>query len=461
MSRDLIADTKFDELGGRPWSRTASHRATATELEIVAGAREHGISVEEYNSQVACGKVIDYLMAKEQRYCCLSKSICEAAFVMPEVCRSGNWAPSMTNTMHRVYLFMFLNYALQLTILYMFAQTEQVVDKFSGQMFLCNFGADVQHCPDAPNCIGPGGTNYQNASRMYSFRSWMLRTFVKDSLKQIFPEKAGLAESSMDPGEYGLESYWVRFVCVFVFMLSVLHDLRGTYDMINILWYVPTKAEAWLSYEVPSWASKAKVKEILDVGELDFVKIRIAGIPRSAKIRNILLIIVPRLFIWVNTAKFGVMFLMETSGIEDTIVNVTALTYILDLDDLVFATFFHGSLHHIMDKLEPWEWKNVNAQEHVAVEEAFQAVVDDSKGPALLFRLLPWRPVLVLMLSVFFVWDYYATHCEVSPTGAIYSKALSLPKQQLFPVLNLFIPWLGQETEEEPFWSMPSEHEEQ
>jgi hypothetical protein len=57
------------------------------------------------------------------------------------------------------------------------------------------------------------------------------RTFVRDSLKALFPDRVEEIEQKIDPGEYGVESYWCRFACCFVFMISCMDSLS---DLVRI-----------------------------------------------------------------------------------------------------------------------------------------------------------------------------------------------------------------------------------
>merc|ERR1740138_608466 len=122
------------------------------------------------------------------------------------------------------------------------------MDAFAGQMYLCDFGAHVEQCP-GPHCIGPGGTNI-TAPRMYSYAAWSVRNYVKDSMKAIFPEKADEIDEKVDPGEYGVESYWCRLVRCFIYMLTVMNELYLIFRMTALLWYVPAKAEPWIQHDV-------------------------------------------------------------------------------------------------------------------------------------------------------------------------------------------------------------------
>jgi len=414
-------------------------------------ARQHGMSPKEYSAHVAGGKVVTFLMDRDHGECVLRGSIYDAALVMPQICRSSGWPKSLSVIAVRCYFFLMLNLCLQGFVLYMIVQEEQVMDKFAGQMYLCDFGAWVETCPDGPNCIGPSGTNYQNAGRMYSYDAWATRTYVRDALKTLFPEKAEEINKSIDPGEYGLENYHCRLVCVFIFIMFVLSDLRSTLDMVYICWFVPSEAEPWLEYRVPSWDTKERVKQVLDASELDFVTFKLAGMPLRWKIINIALIIVPKFWLWRMTTRGGITFLMETAGIESVIINVTALTFILNLDEMIFELFSHKCVHHILEKMEPYHIND--SPEDQTSEEAFKALRKDSKRRCRC-DLFPYRLVLAVVLTVAFIWEYYATHCMASPRGGTVSQPVSLPMSELYPVLSFILPmWFPPEEQPNPFWN--------
>merc|ERR1719375_2832835 len=102
----------------------------------------------------------------------------------------------------------------------MMFKEQNVMERFSGQMNLCDFGAHIEQCHEehaASGCIGPAGTRY-TASRLYSWPQWSARKFVQESLKSLFPDKVHDIEEKVDIGEYGLEDYWCRTASVFVFM---------------------------------------------------------------------------------------------------------------------------------------------------------------------------------------------------------------------------------------------------
>ena len=74
---------------------------------------------------------------------------------------------------------------------------------------------------------------------------WYLSRFVRESLQKVFPEYSDAIAANVDPGEWGLENYYCRLVCVFVFMMSVVDDLRESFRMVMLLWQAPTSDDMW------------------------------------------------------------------------------------------------------------------------------------------------------------------------------------------------------------------------
>merc|ERR1719359_959667 len=104
-------------------------------------------------------------------------------------------------------------------MLYMISKEERINDKFGGKMHLCNFGAGLPDCPENSDCIGPRGTSY-TPERLYDFDLWIARVFLRDSLASLFPDRLSDIDRVADPGEYGLESYYLRLACCFLFVIG-------------------------------------------------------------------------------------------------------------------------------------------------------------------------------------------------------------------------------------------------
>merc|ERR1719230_203171 len=71
------------------------------------------------------------------------------------------------------------------------------------------------------------------------------------------------------------------------------------------------------------------------MGSVDEVQVHIAGMTYFWKFVNMILVVMPKLFLWKLTAETGVTILMETAGIDDLITNSVGLTFILGLDELI------------------------------------------------------------------------------------------------------------------------------
>jgi len=69
--------------------------------------------------------------------------------------------------------------------------------------------------------------------------------------------------------------------------------------------------------------------------------------------------------------------------------------------------------------------------------------------------LLPWRPIVTLLLTLAFVGDYYHVHCQDNGKGGLVAKALSLPNSQTYPLWSFFFPWLSVDKESTHYWSPP------
>merc|ERR1712110_1060237 len=59
--------------------------------------------------------------------------------------------------------------------------------------------------------------------------------------------------------------------------------------------------------------------------------------PMTWKVINATLIVLPKAVLFKQTAETGIVFLMETSGIQDIIVNSVGLAFILNLDELIYS----------------------------------------------------------------------------------------------------------------------------
>merc|ERR1712217_139730 len=103
--------------------------------------------------------------------------------------------------------------------------------------------------------------------------------------------------------------------------MGVLDDLKGSIQLIQLFWYVPSENLPWISYEEPDWEEKETAKRIHSWNELDCVSFKVNGMSLPWKFFNLILVWLPKSLIWYRLASVGYLFLMETSGILDVTIN--------------------------------------------------------------------------------------------------------------------------------------------
>jgi len=337
------------------------------------------------NPIIAAGKAISILTKREKIGQCEieTASAYGAAVAMPQIARSSEWSGTLTSLAIRSYFFLAVNIGLQSFVLSMIGTEQLLMYPFAGQMHLCDFGATIPSCsadPDAPNCMGPGGTTL-SYPRLYPFSIWNTRGFIKDSLKSMFPHRAAEIHANVDPGEYGMESYWCRMACVFIFMMAVVDDLRGTIRLAFLLWKVPTEAQSWIRYDPPAWCDKSHAKAVHGWTELDLVKFQVAGMPFMWKTINFIIVFVPKVCLWLALASTGVQYLMETANIVNMVVNAMALTFVLDIDEMVFARLTTKITQHIMSKLERLPLYEMTEEDCETEEQVIARFEEEEYGP--------------------------------------------------------------------------------
>jgi len=415
----------------------------------------------QLNARVAASKAISILMKMEHEgYCGVEQdSVYGAAVVMPQIARSAGWPKTLVVLTIRVYIFLVVNFLLQGFLVCVINEEAIVMNAYSGQMHLCDFGASIESCPGAPSCLGPSGTEI-TAPRLYSYAIWSTRIFIRDSMKTIFPDKADEIEGKIDPGEYGIENYYCRLVCCFLFMMAVVDDLRATIELGYLLLLTPSQADFWIHYETPEWAEKDEAKAVHSWGELDLVKFQIGGMPRKWKMVNLLFVLLPKLILWYGVTSAGFRFLMETAGIVDLVVNAMALTFVLSIDEMIMERFGTVATKHMMSRLEAFPLFDTKEEEHETAEQAYRRVtMDEELGKngilsdcKLLILLVPKRLIFVALLMVIFIYKYYYTNCKRMEDGTWVSMDMYLPRKVKWDPLSLLF---GHDTETTPFWTMP------
>mmetsp|Transcript_17693 Transcript_17693/g.41021 ORF Transcript_17693/g.41021 Transcript_17693/m.41021 type:complete len:497 (+) Transcript_17693:56-1546(+) len=483
-SRELQSSRRSRESTGSPayaavYSGEArSHSSDRRELQASTGAEaETEDGLEQREARIAAARLAGLLLSGGHLKI-EAGSVYGAALLMPQIARSGGWSGALTTLALQSYFFLFLNIVLQTMTNYMIAQEEKVFDLFAGQMYLCDFGANLPSCPEGPGCEGPGGTSY-SPPRVYEFDTWNTRVYVREALRQLFPDRVEEVDKYADPGEYGLESLWCRYLCCLIFMLSVLEELLSCLNMAHMLWAIPTKNRTWVSFKEAGGAacesidpegfraggmeSKASKVQDADWHEqwLDTVRIKVAGMSIFWKVVTALVVWLPKALMWKITVQSGITMLMETSSIENLIVNSVALTYVLNIDEMVCSSLMSDACHTILERCEQFELFDVDAK--MKELESDDLTLESYGGRhrfSILWKVIPFKFIVVLLLTWLFIWDYFSMHCERDVDGRFVSKSMYRPRSLAYGLMNLVFPnFATVPSEDTPFWEMPHPHE--
>jgi len=419
-----------------------------------------GETTSEAEAKYYSALLIGSFLVREGGSCDIEQgSAYGAALLMPQVARSAGWPVYLTGLTVRAIAFLCVNMFLQYNMLALISVEENVMNHYAGQMNLCNYGV---------GSIGPMGTEVTPA-RTYSWNQWATRVFVKDSLKALFPHRTDDIDSTVDPGEYALESHKARYVCCFVFILATMGEAFLILNMAKLLWTVPTKAESWITSPNQSTGLASLEQTIEDLqdedsdteGEnawLDKVRIAVAGIPLSWKIVYLLLIWLPKLILWVLCCRIGVTFLMETAGIEDVIVNAVAMTFILNIDEMLCNTLMHESTKQMLSKCEEYVLFDVTAEANMTEQDIMKEFSEKQTWKHFRLKdvldLLPMKLISALGLTTIFVLNYYYVRCDFNEDGQVVSKPMYLPTSPHLTLWQVLFP-MTMPKEEEPFWTAP------
>lgn len=413
----------------------------------------------EYTTKRAGAKMLGCLKHFNREGVGVEKSsVYGAAVLMPQIGRTLGWPRDFIGLSVSAWIYLFFCYFLHGSLLMFIAKEENVLNMFGGQMFLCDFGAGLDDCdPDDPNdCIGPGGTR-MTAPRLYDWEQWAVRNFVRDSLRALNPDKDNI-DQLVDPGEYGVESYWCRLMCVHIFVLSIIGEFYLIVRMAKMLWYVPTRGEPWVEDGNQDAAEAAgPAQGAADVDKWwEEIKIRVSGIPCHWKLMYFFGVCFPKFLLWWVTAMYGCSFLMETSSIDGIIVNSVALGFLLSFDELITVSLMSVQANQLIDKCE--DFHTSSSGDAPTEDEALRHLEENMGSKWRCVIDLLWNKLfklfLCLFLTLLLVGLYYHEHCEQTKNGRWVSKSLYPPKRLHFTVLNGFLGhFFPIEHEETPSWT--------
>jgi len=425
---------------------------------------------EEKLARLAGAKLIGGLQLLHKVRCELEdESVYGAVILMPQVARSLGWPQDVTAMVCGATISHILCMIIHAALLMYVDKEEKVMDGFAGQMYLCDFGADLDSCDhESMSCLGPGGT-IMSYPRLYSWGQWVTRSFLRDSFKALFPHKAHAIPDLVDPGEYGVESFRCRLLCCLVLILSILPEIMLCWQMANLLIYLPSQNESWVSFKSHEAVEKRRLtthkKDLSHRKDwMEQVDVRVAGMGLGWKAWNALFVLLPKVLLVYYTAKAGIEFLMETAGIDDIIVNSVALGFLLSLDELITSALMSPQARLLLSKCEGRSIAKQDEEDEILTDaEILERFYHGQKlsGGGLLNTVkdLLLRKYLKLYLlfglTALLVFHYYHWHCDFQD-GRYVSKAMYGPKTTEFTMLNAFLPELFPlDVESEPYWTMP------
>jgi len=424
------------------------------------------LNAQDISACLGCAKAINILGEMEQIGACAVErtSVYGVALAVPQIARSARWPKTMICLAFRAYLFVVLNYIIQTMFVYYIYDSQTNMNPYGGQMHLCDFASHVAKCPDKPDCHGPGGQEIPNPGSLYPYDIWNTRKFMRDGMMILFPDRKDDIASNLDPGEYGVESYYCRLLCIFVFMVAIADEFQNIRDLVKLLYNLPTQDLSWVSYDPPTWSSKQHVKDVHGMKELSFVRFTVNGMPLRWKVFNMVFLLVPKIFIWRMLTMAGVHFLMETAAMVDQIVNTTALSFVFTTDELILERLTTKATKHIMTNLEDYELFDHDHYESESDQEALERYARQEmnwfKFSHRDWWLLPRRLFWSFVLMVLFLAEYYWHNCRRMDDGSVVSTDQYYPPGahlDIWCFVGKFFSYAHSYggDDQEAFWTMP------
>eukprot|EP00931_Biecheleriopsis_adriatica_P124111 TRINITY_DN9920_c0_g1_i2.p2 TRINITY_DN9920_c0_g1~~TRINITY_DN9920_c0_g1_i2.p2 ORF type:complete len:214 (-),score=32.42 TRINITY_DN9920_c0_g1_i2:69-710(-) len=170
----------------------------------------------------------------------------------------------------------------------------------------------------------------------------------------------------------------------------------------------------------------------------------------TCQVVNMFVLFTPRLLLFKSVTYCGINFLMETPDITSMIVNVTAMSFLLQIDELIFTHFLSHTTQHMLENLKEFEPGSASRSrdQEESEEDDFVAVRRQD-----FVRLVPWRMIFTVGALFTFLAEYYHAHCELQEDGSWVSAPLYLPSTILYNPICIFVEC--QQGGAELVWQMP------
>jgi len=359
-------------------------------------------------------------------------SVWGTAVVLPQVARSSGWNPTFVMLALRVYINYIICITISMGLITYIGEETHIMNPLGGQMHLCDFGANIDACPDGDHCVGPGGTRF-TPTRMYGYTQWAIQKFVKQALLDVVPDQEDLINAKVDPGEWGVENKYCRLSVVLCFFMSMVPEVGSIVEYVRVIMRLPTQNESWIRF---SNLDSAKTGE--EVNPWEKVSFQVSGIPLFWKAFYFVVLVIPRIAIIHFVLFEGTQLLMETAGITDSVMSAVSMSFIADIGGMVFRCLAPRPVPQIMSRLK----------------QAPQ-IQEERRNPPLWCLIIPGKVVVLFGMTFLYVWNYYREKCTQTADGTWVSHDMYTPQSTSYTLTNLLLHNIAYLNE--PFWSMPSE----
>jgi len=129
-------------------------------------------------------------------------------------------------------------------------------------------------------------------------------------------------------------------VMLIIWWLAMLSEMRMVYSWWLLVCYFPTTTDR-------SGSDCAQMVE-----EDDAIKINIIAFPRAHKIYTIAFNLLPRTILVMLCSTIGSLFLIQADDYEDLILNCVALTFLIEIDEMIFAGCISDSRKEMIGSCE-------------------------------------------------------------------------------------------------------------
>merc|ERR1719240_1420968 len=127
---------------------------------------------------------------------------------------------------------------------------------------------------------------------------------------------------------------------------------------------------------------------------------------------------------------------METAAMVDQIINTTALSFIFSIDELILERLTTSVTRHIIGNLCDYPLFDPCEHEDDSDEDVIQRYIAHELAPRWrisdipkLTRIFPRRLLWCVLLSIFFIGEYYYSSCNRREDGSWVSKEMYLPQK--------------------------------